>query len=71
MTSTPHDLGTPDYAGPGVGITDTCGICRETFELMYDPAQYPTVANDVDLPFELICDSCQEDMEDDREAECA
>jgi hypothetical protein len=52
----------PEYPGPGVGISDQCGICRETFDLMAEPDQYPSVAVEGEMP-ELICDACQDAME--------
>ncbi len=58
---------TPDYAGPGVGITDTCGLCGQRFDLMYPPDQYPTLPNDMGEPEELICDSCQDAIEAGRD----
>jgi len=58
------DLTTPEYPGPGIGITDACGLCGETFDLMYPADQYPTLTNDMGDPEELICDACQDLMED-------
>ena len=52
-------LAIPEYTGPGVGIADQCGICRETFDLMYEPDQYPTVVVEGEMP-ELVCDACQD-----------
>jgi hypothetical protein len=63
------DLSTPDFPGPGIGITDTCGLCRERFDLMYEPDQYPTLPNDLGDPEELICDACQDAMDADRDDE--
>lgn len=61
-SATITDLTAPEYPGPGVGITDACGICHETFELMYPPDQYPAVVVEGEMP-ELICDACQDVME--------
>ena len=65
IIETVTDLSTPDYPGPGVGITDTCGLCHLTFDLTAEPDQYPTLVNDLGDPEELICDSCQDLMEAD------
>jgi hypothetical protein len=59
------DLSILEHAGPGVGITDTCGLCCLSFDLMYEPDQYPTLPNDMGDPEELICDACQDLMEAD------
>jgi hypothetical protein len=61
----------PEYAGPGIGISDACGLCGEVFDLMYPPDQYPRLANDLDMPEELICDACQDQMEADRDETAA
>ena len=68
MTIAITDLTIPEYPGPGIGITDTCGLCRETFDLMAEPSQYPTLTNDMGDPEELICDACQDVMEADEAA---
>ena len=62
------DLTPEPYAGPGIGITDTCGVCHRTFDLMYPPEQYPTLVNDVDEPEALICDACADAMDADDSA---
>lgn len=59
------DLSIPEYAGPGIGMSDTCGLCRQQFDLMYEPDQYPTVHNEGTDTWDLICDSCQAVMDED------
>ena len=58
------DLSAPEYAGPGIGITDTCGMCRKPFDLMYPPEQYSSVTVEGEMP-ELICDDCQDEIDAD------
>jgi len=56
------DLTPEPYAGPGVGVTDTCGMCHRQFDLMHDPAQYPTVYVEGTDTWDLICESCQDEI---------
>jgi len=67
MTSITTDLSVPDYAGPGIGMSAGCGVCFEQFDLMYEPNQYPTVHVDGTDTWELICDTCQDAMDADRD----
>lgn len=61
------DLSMPPYPGPGIGITGTCGLCGQRFDLMAEPDQYPTLPNDMGEPEELICDACQDLMDAETE----
>lgn len=62
------DLSIPEYAGPGIGMSGTCGLCHKRFDLMAEPDQYPTLPNDMGEPEELICDACQDLMDADQGA---
>ena len=49
---------------PG-SITDTCGLCRNRFELQRDPREYPAVEVLEGELWDLVCDRCQAEVTDD------